>query len=66
MEGIKEDNVEELKNKLRNFKKEQLIFNEPHFTQQLTLREGSTPIKKKESMGILFIAFILKSVTQEL
>ena len=41
MEGIKEDNVEELKKKLRNFKKEQLIFNEPHFTQQITLREGS-------------------------
>ena len=41
MEGIKEDNIEDLKKKLRNFKKEQLIFNEPHFTQQLTLREGS-------------------------
>lgn len=41
MEEIKEDDVEELKKKLRNFKKEQLIFNEPHFTQQLKLREGN-------------------------
>jgi len=38
---IKEDDIEELKKKLRNYKREELRFNEPHFTQQLRLREGN-------------------------
>lgn len=41
MNGVVEDNIKDLKKKLRNYKREQLQFNEPHFTQQLTLREGN-------------------------
>ncbi len=33
-------NIEELKKKLRSYGEEDIEFNEPHFTQQLTLREG--------------------------
>lgn len=38
---IKEDNIEDLKRKLKSYIKKEIIFNEPHFTQQLILREGS-------------------------
>ena len=41
MDEIKKDDLEELKKKLRDYKKENIIFNEPHFTQQLKLREGN-------------------------
>ena len=40
MEEIKEDDLEELKKKLRFYRKENIKFNEPHFTNQLILREG--------------------------
>ncbi|MBW2990383.1 hypothetical protein KY348_01620 [Candidatus Woesearchaeota archaeon] len=36
-----EDNVEEIKEKLRRYKRQDLIFNEPHFSYRLILREGS-------------------------
>ena len=41
MEESKEDNIGELKKKLRSYKREQIQFNEPHFTQQLNLRDGN-------------------------
>jgi len=40
-EEIREDNIEELKNKLREYDRSCILFNEPHFTQQITLRQGS-------------------------
>jgi len=40
-EEIKEDDIEILKKKLKEYSKENIIFNEPHFTQQLILRQGS-------------------------
>ena len=40
MKKIKEDNIEELKKKLRTYIKKDIQFNEPHFTQQLFLRDG--------------------------
>ncbi len=39
MEAIEED-IEELKNRLKEYKREEIEFNEPHFTRQLKLREG--------------------------
>ncbi|MFH1065954.1 MAG: hypothetical protein V1734_05610 [Nanoarchaeota archaeon] len=36
-----EDDIEEIKKKLKSYKAEDIEFNEPHFTQQLILREGS-------------------------
>jgi hypothetical protein len=33
--------IDELKTKLKTYKKEDVIFNEPHFTTQLTMREGN-------------------------
>lgn len=36
-----EDNVEEIKEKLRTYKRQDLIFNEPHFSYRLILREGN-------------------------
>ncbi len=41
MEDTKEDDIEKLKEKLKTYNKNQIIFNEPHFTQQLKLREGN-------------------------
>ncbi len=41
MEEIKEDDVDKIKKKLRNYKKQDIEFNDPHFTQQLILREGN-------------------------
>jgi hypothetical protein len=35
-----ENDVESIKERLRQYQSEQLIFNEPHFTQQLLLRDG--------------------------
>lgn len=35
-----EENLDYVKNKLRSYTKEEIIFNEPHFTQRLILREG--------------------------
>lgn len=40
MEETKDDNIEEVKKKLKNYKEKDIEYNEPHFTQQLTLREG--------------------------
>lgn len=40
MEETKEDNIEDLKKKLKNYKEKDIEYNEPHFTQQLALREG--------------------------
>jgi len=36
-----EEDLEKLKKKLKSYNKEDIEFNEPHFTQQLELREGS-------------------------
>jgi hypothetical protein len=36
-----QDDLEELKKKLKNYNKEDIEFNEPHFTQQLIIRDGS-------------------------
>lgn len=33
--------LEKVKSKLKSYKKEDIIFNEPHFTEMLILREGS-------------------------
>jgi|SRR3989344_6048948 len=41
MKEIIENNLEELKKKLKSYNVENIKFNEPHFTQQLILREGS-------------------------
>lgn len=41
--------IEELKKKLREYSKEEIIFFEPHFTEQLELREG----KREEVINIL-------------
>lgn len=41
MDEFVEDNIEELKKKLKNYKKDEIKFNEPHFTQQLISREGN-------------------------
>ena len=40
-EETKDDDIEELKKKLKTYKIEDISFNEPHFTQQLNLREGN-------------------------
>ncbi len=41
MEETKEDIIEELRKKLQTYVEKDLEFNEPHFTQQLVLREGN-------------------------
>jgi len=41
MSEIIDDDIEEIKNKLCRYKIEQIEFNEPHFTQQMELREGN-------------------------
>lgn len=33
--------LEKIKNKLKQYQRKHIIFNEPHFTNQLILREGS-------------------------
>lgn len=38
---MSEDTLEKLKRKLKSYSREQIEFNEPHFTQQLEAREGS-------------------------
>ncbi len=35
------NDVDEIKNKLRTIKREDIIFNEPHFSQQVVLRSGN-------------------------
>jgi len=45
----KNDDIKKLKKKLKEYKKEDMEFNEPHFTQQLYLREGT----KKEVINNL-------------
>jgi hypothetical protein len=35
------DDIEEIKRKLRTYTADEIEFNEPHFTSQLMLREGS-------------------------
>ena len=49
MEGIQGDDIEKLKNKLRSYERKDIKFNEPHFTQQLILREGN----KEEVINLL-------------
>ena len=41
MNDTKEDNIEVIKKRLSDYTKEDLEFNEPHFSQQLVLREGN-------------------------
>src|SRR3989344_5955485 len=41
MEKVSNKELEDLKNKLRSYKKNEIIFNEPHFTERLILREGN-------------------------
>ncbi len=36
-----EDDTDELKKKLRTYKKEDILFNDPHFSEQLTFRDGN-------------------------
>jgi len=38
---VVEDDIEEIKKKLKCYRREDIKFNEPHFTQQIILREGS-------------------------
>ena len=40
-EPLQQDDTEKIKQKLRTYNEEDIVFNEPHFTQQLILREGS-------------------------
>ncbi len=53
--------LENLKNRLRRYSKEHIEFNEPHFSQQLSLREGS----RKEVIRNLLNPAKLKYVYQE-
>ena len=48
-EENKEDNIEELQKKLRTYKREDIKFNEPHFSNQLILRQGN----KEEVINLL-------------
>ena len=41
MEERRKEDIEELKKKLRSYNEEDIEFNEPHFSQQLMLREGN-------------------------
>jgi hypothetical protein len=41
MQEAEEDDVEQIKEKLRMYNKGEIIFNEPHFTIRLMMREGS-------------------------
>ncbi len=41
MDKIVEDDIEEIKKKLKVYSKDQIEFNEPHFTQSLLLRNGN-------------------------
>lgn len=36
-----EDDIEKLKDRLKKYKREEITFNEPHFTSQMALREGN-------------------------
>jgi hypothetical protein len=45
----KEDDLEELKKKILSYKETEIEFNDPHFSQQLAVREGS----KKEVISHL-------------
>jgi len=40
MEEAKEDDLQTIKNRLKKYAKNEIEFNEPHFTQQLILRGG--------------------------
>lgn len=40
MNVVAEDDIEVIKRKLRSYKREEVIFNEPHFTYMLLLRQG--------------------------
>ena len=48
-EENKEDDIGELKKMLRTYKKEDIKFNEPHFSNQLMLRQGN----KEEVINLL-------------
>lgn len=41
MEEIREDDIEKIKKKLVTYKREDIEFNEPYFTNRLLLREGN-------------------------
>ena len=41
MEQVKEDDIESLKKKLQTYTPKEITYNEPHFTDQLMLREGN-------------------------
>jgi len=41
MSIIKEDDIEIIKNRLKKCKEDKIIFNEPHFSNQMILREGN-------------------------
>ena len=41
MNWVKDDDIEKLKEKLKCYNKEDIEFNEPHFTQQMILRDGN-------------------------
>lgn len=41
MDETTEDDIQEIKIKLRKYNRNQIRFNEPHFTQQLMLRDGN-------------------------
>ncbi len=40
MENVETDNLDEIKKKLKDYKEDDIKFNEPHFSDQLMLREG--------------------------
>lgn len=40
MIGDDEEELEDVKTRLRSYKREEIIFNEPHFTLRLVLRDG--------------------------
>ena len=40
MPETEEDDLEQIKEKLKNYNRQDIIFNEPHFTLRLLMREG--------------------------
>lgn len=48
---IKENDLEEIKRKLRNYTEKDIEFNDPHFTRALLLREGDVEEVKKNLLN---------------
>lgn len=48
---IKEDDLEEIKSKLKTYTEKDLEFNEPHFTTTLLLREGNLEEVKRNLLN---------------